>query len=321
MPLKITFASINCVLFLLLSGFARAEELAIKFQTDPASSALRPFSDVVNFSLIVTGAGGKPLERGEVAIVLDAPRPARFLSTDFPMVEGTRLVEARLPINQGRAEWKQHLPIRGVYRLSVDVTAGDAQPTRQNFELSVPENPAKWLWLGLFCAGLFFVGVVAGRIFTGPRAERAALVVALALIAASGTAHEAAKQENASGPLEVEPATVGKLTSIRWRGPAGGKERALLSLSIVHLEKDKTVLEFDKLAVEKEFAFKFHFPDGAQYLVKTIAETPGRAAERAEQKVSVTGVEPPLAAQLPSLAMFVGAIAVGLGVGRFSKRR
>jgi hypothetical protein len=205
--------------------------------------------------------------------------------------------------------------------LSVAVTAGDAQPARNNFEFSVPEEGAKWLWLGLFGGGLFLVGFVAGRIFTEPRAARTALVIAIGLIAASGTAHEAAKQESPSGPLEVEPATVGKPTLIRWRNPWGGQERALLSLSIVHLEKDKVILEFDKLAVEKEFAFNFHFPDGAQYLIETIAEAPGRAAERGEQQVSVTGVEPTLAAQLPSLAVFLGVIAVGLGAGRVSKRR
>jgi hypothetical protein len=256
---------------------------------------------------------------------LDAPKPGAFLTTDIPLVEGTRLLDIRLPLHQGRFEWKQLLPIRGVYRLSVAVTAGDGSVGQQNFEFSVAENREKWLWLGLFCAGLFFVGFVAGRIFTQDRTVKAALVIAL-LVAASAfaAAHDAAKaapQDSRAGTIEVDPATVGKPTRIRWRGSLDLDQPALLSLAIVHLEKDKTVLALDKLMVERELSFNFHFPDGAEYLIKTVAEAPDRAAERAEQRVSVTGVEPSFAAQLPSLALFLAAIALGLGTGRASKRR
>jgi hypothetical protein len=86
------------------------------------------------------------------------------------------------------------------------------------------------------------------------------------------------------------------------------------------LEKRKTVLAFERVGVEKDFSFDFHFPDGAEYLITTTAEAPGRAAERAEQKVSVTGFEPSLTTQLSSLALFLTVIALGLGAGRASKR-
>jgi hypothetical protein len=36
--------------------------------------------------------------------------------------------------------------------------------------------------------------------------------------------------------------------------------------------------------------------------------------------VSVTGAEPPLAAQFPALGIFLTVLVVGLGAGRFSKR-
>lgn len=310
---------------MLLGIVANAEELAIQFQGDPPFAVLRPFSDVVRLSLRVTAAGGKPVERGEAAIVLDAPERGVFLTTDFPLVEGTRLLEARLPLHQGRTEWQQLLPIRGVYRLSVVVTAGDGSVGRQIFEFSVVENREKWLWLGLLCAGLFFVGFIAGRIFTPDRTVKAVLIIALFVAASEfAAAHEAAKaapQDSMAGTIEVDPATVGKPTRIRWRGSLDLDQPALLSLAIVHLEKDKTVLAFDKLMVERELSFNFHFPDGAEYSIKTVAQAAGRAAERAEQRVSVTGVEPSFTTQLPSLALFVGVIAVGLAAGRFSKRR
>jgi hypothetical protein len=324
LPLRIIFASLNCAFVLLIGVVASAAELALKFQTDPALALLRPFTDTVTLSVVVTGASGMPVERGTAVIALDAPMPGAFLTTDIPFVEGTRLLDVRLPFTQGRVEWKQLLPIRGVYRLSVSITAADGSIGRQRFEFSLPEKRQKWFWLGLFCAVLFFVGVVAGRIFTQGRGPTNALIIAFFVAASEFTAaHEAVKttdQEILTGAVEVAPASVGKLTRIRWRGSPERNQPALLSLSIVHLEKRKTVLAFERVGVEKDFSFDFHFPDGAEYLITTTAEAPGRAAERAEQKVSVTGFEPSLTTQLSSLALFLTVIALGLGAGRASKR-
>ena len=86
------------------------------------------------------------------------------------------------------------------------------------------------------------------------------------------------------------------------------------------LHQENSFLAFERVVVEKDFSFDFHFPDGAEYLITTTAETPGRAAERAEQKVSVSGVEPSFTTQLPSLALFLAVIALGMGTGRASKR-
>jgi len=36
-------------------------------------------------------------------------------------VEGSRLLEMDLPLRQGRAEWKYLFPIRGQYRLTVEL--------------------------------------------------------------------------------------------------------------------------------------------------------------------------------------------------------
>jgi hypothetical protein len=63
----------------------------------------------------------------------------------------------------------------------------------------------------------------------------------------------------------------------------------------------------------------FHFPDGAEYRVNSIAESPGQEPIRTEQLVAVAGVEPAITAQLPSLLFFLLVIALGLGAGRLSK--
>ena len=113
----------------------------------------------------ITGADGKPIEQGTVDIRLDAPKLGWFFSTDFPLVEGTRLSEMRLRLRQGRAVWKTLLPIRGEYHLMVNVVTLDGKKASKVFAFKVRENESKWLLLAVFSFGLFLLGFFAGRIF------------------------------------------------------------------------------------------------------------------------------------------------------------
>lgn len=304
---------------------AGAEELNIYLKTTPALGLLRPFADPVNIALLVTHADGRPVEQGRVAVVLDAPKSGAFFSTDFPMVEGSRLLELVLPLRKGRAGWRYLFPIRGEYLLSVSVTAPDGRVTAKNFVISILESRAKWLWLGLFCVGLFLFGFAAGRIFTVIPATAATSALLLFLGGFSTVnGHDGSSPfDKAASPptaLEIAAATVGKPTQLRWRLEDSGAATAMLSLTITHLEKHKTVFAIDNVPVGKEYQLGFHFPDGAEYRVNSTAYAPGQMPIRTEQLVPVAGVEPPLAAQLPALLLFLGVIALGLGAGRISKR-
>ena len=310
----------------MLSGSSLpAEELNVLFKTTPRIELLRPFADPIDLSLLVTGLDGRPVKQGTVAIRLEAPRPGRFFSTDMPLVEGTVLNEMQLPLRQGRANWKQLFPIRGEYRLMVDVVAADGSKARKVLSFAVRENRQKWLALGVFSAGLFFLGFVAGRIFTGSRVGATALIAAAVLLSGSATVSDA--QQNTpfgSAVLEIEPPTVGKPSLVRWRlaNDAGGDDRAaLLTLTITHLEKQKVVFAVEKIAVPGEWSMKFNFPDGAEYRVAAVGNIPGRTPARNEEVIAVTGVEPPVGAMVPVLAYFIALITLGLGVGRWSKRR
>jgi hypothetical protein len=311
-----------CVL--LFGTAASAEEVKIYLKTSPAKEYLQPFADPVNISLLITHADGRPVEQGSVGIILDAPKPGVFWSTDFPVVENSRLLELFLPLRQGRTGWKYLFPIRGDYRLSVSVVAADGTRTSKNFVIPVHENRNKWLSLGLFCAGLFVVGFAAGRIFTViPAAMKIAwlLLIFAGVGVASGHDGPASIDTNAipATSLDIAAATVGNPTSLHWRAPTGAATPALLSLTIVHLEKHKTVFAIDKVPVDREYRLNFNFPDGAEYRVNSIAEIPGREPVRTEQLVAVSAVEPPVIAQVPALVFFLVIVALGLGAGRLSK--
>ena len=329
MPLKTCQPIFALVVF--LGSPVWAEEFNIYFKASPRIELLHPYSDPSTLTLLVTGADGRPVAQGHLAIRLDAPKPGRFFSTDFPLVEGSRLMEMSLPLRQGKVEWKYLFPIRGEYLLAVDFLAPDGRKAAKTFNFKIREDKRKWLFLGLFSLALFVFGVVAGRIFTSVGSHHAKGFAACLLLAAGGltslvenAAGQATRQGEQFGWLEIDPATVGKPTSVRWR--LGGDERteksmALLTLTIAHPEKDKIVFALERLPVAGEFAMNFQFTDGAEYRVAALAYIGGRPLLRTEKNVAVTAAEPPARAMLPALSFFVAIIALGLAVGRWSKRR
>lgn len=301
----------------------RAEDLEILFKTTPRIEYLRPYVDPATMSLLVTGSDGRPIRQGTVNVRLDAPKSRHFFSTDFPWVEGSRLQEMRLDLRQGRANWKYLFPIRGEYRLGVDVETPDGKKATKEFTFTIREREEKWAILAAFSAALFCLGFVAGRIFT--RVPAAAVALALGLLVASdaSTANENASDTD-DAALEITPATVGTPALVRWHALPGARDAGpteALSLAIVHLEKGKTAFELERLPIAGDFAMKFEFTDGAEYRVSALGEQAGKPPRQSEKIISVTALEPPIKAMIPAFAYFIGLIALGLGAGRWSKRK
>ena len=304
-----------------------AEEINFYFKTSPPLDLLYPYSDPVTLTVLVTGDGGKAVPRGWVAIRLDAPEPGLFFSTDFPWVEGSRLLDVKLPLRQGKAEWKYVFPIRGEYRLAVDYEAPDGLNASRQFSFGVSERKQKWWFLGIFSLVLFFVGVIAARVFASRSKQDLAVLIVASLgclmpLASSALAQEV-EGESYFGWLDIEPATVGKPSTVRWR-LAGGENApgrvVLLTLTIYHLEKRKQVFAVERILVPGQFAVDFQFTDGAEYRVSAIAQITGGQMVRTEQNVSIAGVEPPRTATFSAIGFFLALIVLGLAVGRWSRR-
>jgi hypothetical protein len=298
----------------------------IYFKTSPLPERLRPFSEPATLSLLATAADGKPLASGWLNVRLEAPRPI-FFSTDFPLAEGSILTEMRLPLRAGKAEWRYNFPIRGEYRLFVEVLAPDGSQSTKMFAIEVREHRSKWLTLAAFMLGLLGVGVLAGRIFTRPVSKGAGALAAifsasLFLALSSSTAFAQAGAVKPIARLEIDSPAAGKLARIRWVLDADGGNAgrgALLSLAITHIEKKMTVFTVDKIPVEGKFSMNFHFVDGAEHRVTAHAQLAGGRSARSEQVVSVSAVEPPISAMLPAMGLFLAVIGLGLGVGRWSR--
>lgn len=318
------------LIILFLSSASPAEEFQIYFKTCPPLEQLRPFGATATLSLLVTARDGRPVQDGWLLIGLDAPAPGRVFSTDFPLVEGSRLSEFRLPLRRGKAEWKYLFPIRGDYHLTADYVTAAGKQGSKSFAIHIRENRLKWIILSVFMAALFGLGFVAGRIFsagrfTGQRSTAFTVFWLMCVFAftASG-AGPASGPEKYSGKLEIAPARVGQPTLVRWQlggGEDSPKPVAALTLTITHLEKGQTAFAVERIFVTDEFSMNFHFTDGAEYRVSAVADLGDRTPLRNEQVVSVTAVEPPTRAMVPALALFLAVIAAGVMAGRWSKRR
>jgi hypothetical protein len=326
LSLNYLLASRFLILCLLFGAPVAAEDINIYFKTSPLTERLRPFSQVATLSLLATAAGGKPLASGWFDVRLQAPRPV-FFSTDFPLAEGSALAEMRLPFKTGKAEWKYNFPIRGVYRLSVDVLAPDGTRSSKTFSLEIREHRSKWLGLGGFTLGLFAVGFIAGRIFTHSARARTRpgqillVTVALFTVGTAAIAQETGT-DKPGARLEIDPPTVGRLARVRWildASEGNGSRNAILSLAITHIEKGITVFAIDRIPVEGEYSINFHFIDGAEHRVTANAVMPGGRSARTEQVVSVSAAEPPIRAMVPAMVLFLAMIAAGLGLGRWSR--
>ncbi|MGH7875502.1 MAG: hypothetical protein ACREQO_25185 [Candidatus Binatia bacterium] len=324
MPLKAPL-----YIFVLLGSFVFApalwgQELNVYFKTSPRIELLRPFADPAEMSLLVTGDGGRPLENATVNIRLEAPEPGRFFSTDMPIVEGTALHEMTLKLRQGRVNWKYLFPIRGEYKLLVDVLTADGRKAAKTFVFEIREKETKWLTLAAFSGALFVFGFGAGRIFTRTTARAALVMLAVWFGGSARAATAPSPAARLAGKLAVEPATVGKLSRIAWRLENDGQldqRLVVLTLTVTHLEKSKIVFAVEKLPIPGEFVTKFQFPDGAEYRVTALTNVAGLEPVRNEQVISVTGIEPPARAATPALLYFIALIAAGLGAGRWSKIR
>ena len=330
MPLKIIASIVLVANLILADRSVRAEEFALRFESSPPSERLRPQGEPATLALTVTALDGQPVAEGWVALRLDAPPPNWLFSTDFPVVEGSRLLEMRLPLINGKAEWRQVFPVRGDYRLAAEFAGSAGAKTDKVFSFHIHEKDQKWLGLGGFTLGLFITGVIAGRVFSAPRngaGTKLGLWFFLILTWSAAAGESAWAQEdhkrNYISKIVVAPATVGSPARIHWwLHPAGvnGEPSVKLTLTIMHLEKNKLVFSLERIPVAGEFALDYHFTDGTDHRVIAVAEIEDGASLRQEETVSVTAVAPSLRTKLPPLFLFLAVIAVGLLAGWWSRR-
>ena len=194
---------------------ASANSPTVQLQTSPAVGHLLPFKADANqpqapvqFKLQAIASNGQPLPNAKISLRLLTPPANPWLPTDFPLVEGTQLLEMQAIAPQGQVEFAQMLPIRGNYQLEVAVTPTVANafvPFRQTLTLPVAENAVKYRNFGILVVVLLGAGLgggwVIGRQQTQPMPDQISTQVRLLLSGAAVVAIAALLVVNVSAEL------------------------------------------------------------------------------------------------------------------------
>ncbi|MBD3882852.1 hypothetical protein IFO70_13860 [Phormidium tenue FACHB-886] len=161
-------------------GIAQVSQPAVRLIAPPLQQLI-PFEagattpqKPAQLSLQATDRAGQPLN-ANLHLQLFTPSPTPWLTTDFPIVEGTKMLDLETAAPDGALQLQQMLPIRGTYRLVVGVTpVAPAQfaPFQQTLTLPVSENPAKYRNAGILVLVVLLAGIGGGWLIGGQQTIR-----------------------------------------------------------------------------------------------------------------------------------------------------
>jgi hypothetical protein len=168
-------------------GFSQETKPNIRLITEPPLSQILPFEAEatapqlpVKLTLKAVDKAGQNLENAQIHLTILTPPKNPWFTTDFPIVEGTKLLDIEANAPKGELQIQQMLPIRGDYQLLVNVTpivANAFAPIQQTLTLSVPENSIKYRNFSILAAILLVVGLAGGWIIGGePKNQPGAVV-------------------------------------------------------------------------------------------------------------------------------------------------
>lgn len=158
-------------------GFSQAPQSTIRLTTEPPINQLVPFEaeaeinkPPARLTLEAVDATGQLLTNANIRLQVLTPSKNPWFTTDFPIVEGTKLLDITAIAPQGKLQLQQTFPIRGTYQLLVDVTpqiANAFTPFQQTLTLSIPENWVKYRNFAILAVVLLAVGFGGGWIMGG----------------------------------------------------------------------------------------------------------------------------------------------------------
>ncbi|WP_223257263.1 hypothetical protein [Phormidesmis priestleyi] len=108
---------------------------------------------------------GHSVENAKMRLQILTRSQNPWFTTDFPISEGTTLLDLEALAPKGELQIQQMLPIRGTYQLLVDVmpiVPNAFAPIHQTLTLSVPENWVKYRNFGILAAILLAAGLGGG---------------------------------------------------------------------------------------------------------------------------------------------------------------
>ncbi|MEH1950300.1 MAG: hypothetical protein V7K77_25575 [Nostoc sp.] len=169
-----------CVTLSILYSFVGNSQIPtsrVLLSTNPPLERILPFEaeaekpqSPVKLTLQAVDAAGQSLTNANISLQILTPPRNPWLTTDFPIVEGTKLLQMNANALDGKLEIQQMLPIRGNYQLLVKVSplvANTFAAYEQTLNLHVRENPVKYKYFVAIAAILLSLGLLGGWVIGG----------------------------------------------------------------------------------------------------------------------------------------------------------
>ncbi|MCY7286654.1 MAG: hypothetical protein LH679_25190 [Cyanobacteria bacterium CAN_BIN43] len=166
-----------------IAGFSQSPQASVQLTTEPPLSQVSPleaeatkylgsgkYESPVQLKLQARDATGVPLQNAQFHLQILTPPPTPWFTTDFPIVEGTKLLDIKGNAPTGEFNLQQVFPIRGNYQMQVNVNPiveNAFAPITQTLNLTVSENPLKLLYFPIVLAVLLAIGLIGGWIIGG----------------------------------------------------------------------------------------------------------------------------------------------------------
>ncbi|MBD2088286.1 hypothetical protein H6F67_00150 [Microcoleus sp. FACHB-1515] len=168
-------AGFALTLIWLLVSLPAASQTAVRLQTSPPLSQVVPNTEPVQLTVQAIDVNQQPIADANIQVRLLTPPKTPWFTSDFPIVEGTTLLELGAIAPAGKLQFEQVLPIRGTYRLEANVTpqtAGAFEPFEQILTLAVSENSVKYRNVGILITILLLTGFGGGWVIGGDQTAR-----------------------------------------------------------------------------------------------------------------------------------------------------
>ena len=340
-PIAIALGLACIWLSTLTPGFAAETDLRVRITSTPPPQQIRPDTDYARVTLQVLQRG-QPLSAGHVDVTITAPDRTSWISTDFPMVEGTPLLSLASDLQDGTLTFDYLFPIRGTYQVDTTVSPVPSGPefptTTLQQTLQLRENPAEVRNVWILIGGLFLLGGIGGMLFARSASAREALpsialwvcLIGLGMIAPASMADSNGQyvvQGEGGWVLDVRTtpthATVGQMLQfdvVLSKDGAVFPEATQTTLLLHHVEDDKAVFETTTHAQTGASSQRFQFFDGAPHTVTITAQPLSQDQATPLQAVfemEVEGLQPPMAVKIRTLVILIGVLVVGMAAGFF----
>lgn len=366
--LIITFTGLMSLFLVAIVGLSQATNPSIQLTTTPPVGQFYPFEAEATspqFPTLLTftarNSAGELLANSLFKVQIFTPPSTPFLSTDFPVVEGTKLLELSAIAPEGKVQFQQMLPIRGKYKLLVNVTpivANQFSPIEQTLTLDVPENPAKYRNYAILLVVLLAVGIGGGWIMAKQslpqRGEVApakvrlllsgAVLVAIACLVVVNVSAEVSNSHEHTHHSPVETAvidssqlkvqisgdkyaTVGKLANLQVEAIDPKTNQPLtdvtFKLKTTQVENDWIAFAYQGIPDNTgKLKWQQQFFDGAPHKLE-VEVIPNSQFKPvvATEEIEVAAVATPISTRLISFSYLIGTVIIGLATSLTTRRK